>query len=173
MTRLFTPVEQGGERTQTATALYGEPSAEAVAAQMPDLILISAPAGIRRWHCMISFPPSPRHYHQLRRQKLAVAVNAAWRNYGHEKQAAERIAQFDKQLAAAKSKSNYRRSRSLPLSIPPLPQCQSLDAGISTRADAGTTRFTLAKLPAGLNASQSQGKRQTSFSLVGKIWLLG
>ena len=40
-----------------------------------------------------------------------------------------------------KSKSNYRRSRSLPLSIPPLTRCQSLDAGISTRADAGTTRL--------------------------------
>ncbi len=61
MTRAFYPVEQGGERTQTATALYRRTDAEAVAAQMPDLILISATGGVRRWRCTISFPPSPRH----------------------------------------------------------------------------------------------------------------
>ncbi len=63
---------------------------------------------------------------------------------------AERIAQFDKQLAAAKEQ----------IKLPPQPvtaivytaavQRQSLDAGISTRADAGQLGFTLAKVAAGV-----------------------
>lgn len=35
----------------------GEPSAEAVAAQMPDLILVSATGEIPRLHCTINCPP--------------------------------------------------------------------------------------------------------------------
>lgn len=48
------------KQRKVARLYIGEPSAEAVAAQMPDLILISATGGIPRWRSTISFPPSPR-----------------------------------------------------------------------------------------------------------------
>ncbi len=99
----------------------GEPSAEAVAAQMPDLILISATGGdsaLALYDQLSTIAPTLIiNYDDKSWQALLTQLGEIT---GHEKQAAERIAQFDKQLAAAKSKSNYRRSRSLPLSIPPL-----------------------------------------------------
>ena len=70
----------------------GEPSAEAVAAQMPDLILISATGGGERANQITA---AAGHCHCL-----------------------------------------YRRCT----------QCQSLDAGISTRADAGTTRLYVGEI---------------------------
>ncbi len=57
---------------------------------------------------MIAFHHRSDINHQLRRQKLAVAANATGEITGHEKQAAERIAQFDKQLAAAKEQIKWR-----------------------------------------------------------------
>lgn len=99
----------------------GEPSAEAVAAQMPDLILISATGGdsaLALYDQLSTIAPTLIiNYDDKSWQSLLTQLGEIT---GHEKQAAERIAQFDKQLAAAKSKSNYRRSRSLPSSIPPL-----------------------------------------------------
>ena len=63
-------------------SISAKPSAEAVAAQMPDLILISATGGdsaLALYDQLSTIAPNINH--QLRRQKLAVAVNAAWRNY--------------------------------------------------------------------------------------------
>ena len=121
----------------------GEPSAEAVAAQMPDLILISATGGdsaLALYDQLSTIAPTLIiNYDDKSWQSLLTQLGEIT---GHEKQAAERIAQFDKQLAAAKEQIKitaaaghchclYRRCT----------QCQSLDAGISTRADAGTTRL--------------------------------
>lgn len=120
----------------------GEPSAEAVAAQMPDLILISATGGdsaLALYDQLSTIAPTLIiNYDDKSWQSLLTQLGEIT---GHEKQAAERIAQFDKQLAAAKEQ----------IKLPPQPvtaivytaaaRCQSLDAGISTRADAGTTRL--------------------------------
>ena len=112
----------------------GEPSAEAVAAQMPDLILISATGGdsaLALYDQLSTIAPTLIiNYDDKSWQSLLTQLGEIT---GHEKQAAERIAQFDKQLAAGGGHCHrlYRRCT----------QCQSLDAGISTRADAGTTRL--------------------------------
>ena len=112
----------------------GEPSAEAVAAQMPDLILISATGGdsaLALYDQLSTIAPTLIiNYDDKSWQSLLTQLGEIT---GHEKQAAERIAQFDKQITAAAGHCHrlYRRCT----------QCQSLDAGISTRADAGTTRL--------------------------------
>lgn len=88
---------------------------------MPDLILISATGGdsaLALYDQLSTIAPTLIiNYDDKSWQSLLTQLGEIT---GHEKQAAERIAQFDKQLAAAKSKSNYRRSQSLPLFIPPL-----------------------------------------------------
>ena len=110
----------------------GEPSAEAVAAQMPDLILISATGGdsaLALYDQLSTIAPTLIiNYDDKSWQSLLTQLGEIT---GHEKQAAERIAQFDKQLAAGHCHCLYCRCT----------QCQSLDARISTRADAGTTRL--------------------------------
>ncbi|EEX0648119.1 Fe2+-enterobactin ABC transporter substrate-binding protein, partial [Escherichia coli] len=81
----------------------GEPSTEAVAAQMPDLILISATGGdsaLALYDQLSTIAPTLIiNYDDKSWQALLTQLGEIT---GHEKQAAERIAQFDKQLAAAK-----------------------------------------------------------------------
>lgn len=67
-----------------------------------------------------------------------------------------------------KSKSNYRRSRSLPLSILPLHGANLWTPESAQGQMLEQLGFTLAKLPAGLNASQSQGKRHDIIQLGGE-----
>lgn len=148
----------------------GEPSAEAVAAQMPDLILISATGG----------DSALALYDQLSTIAPTLIINyddKSWQSLltqfgeitGHEKQAAERIAQFDKQLAAAKEQ----------IKLPPQPVTAIVYTAAAHSANLWTPEsaqgqmleqlgFTLAKLPAGLNASQSQGKRHDIIQLGGR-----
>lgn len=80
----------------------GEPSAEAVAAQMPDLILISATGGdsaLALYDQLSTIAPTLIiNYDDKSWQSLLTQLGEIT---GHEKQAAERIAQFDKQPAAA------------------------------------------------------------------------
>ena len=89
----------------------GEPSAEAVAAQMPDLILISATGG----------DSALALYDQLSTIAPTLIIN-----YDDKSWQSLLIT-----AAAGHCPCLYRRCT----------QCQSLDAGISTRADAGTTRL--------------------------------
>ena len=122
-------------KERTLQRLYiGEPSAEAVAAQI--------------WQSLLT--------------QLGEIT-------GHEKQAAERIAQFDKQLAAAKEQ----------IKLPPQPVTAIVYTAAAHSANLWTPEsaqgqmleqlgFTLAKLPAGLNASQSQGKRHDIIQLGGE-----
>lgn len=99
----------------------GEPSAEAVAAQMPDLILISATGGdsaLALYDQLSTIAPTLIiNYDDKSWQSLLTQLGEIT---GHEKQAAERIAQFDKQLAAAKEQIKLPPQPSLPSSIPPL-----------------------------------------------------
>ncbi|WP_256740179.1 Fe2+-enterobactin ABC transporter substrate-binding protein, partial [Cronobacter sakazakii] len=80
----------------------GEPNAEAVAAQMPDLILVSATGGDSAQALYEQFsaiaPTLIINYDDKSWQALLTQLGEIT---GHEKQAAERIAQFDQQLAQA------------------------------------------------------------------------
>ena len=132
----------------------GEPSAEAVAAQMPDLILISATGGdsaLALYDQLSTIAPTLIiNYDDKSWQSLLTQLGEIT---GHEKQAAERIAQFDKQLAAAKEQ----------IKLPPQPVTAIVYTAAAHSANLWTPEsaqgqmleqlgFTLAKLPAGLNA---------------------
>ena len=158
------------KQRKLARLYIGEPSAEAVAARMPDLILISATGG----------DSALALYDQLSAIAPVLVINyddKSWQSLltqlgeitGHEKQAAERIAQFDKQLAAAKEQ----------IKLPPQPVTAIVYTAAAHSANLWTPEsaqgqmleqlgFTLAKLPAGLNASQSQGKRHDIIQLGGE-----
>ncbi len=123
-----------------ARLYIGEPSAEAVAAQMPDLILVSATGG----------DSALPLYDQLKTIAPTLVINyddKSWQTLltqlgqitGHEQQASARIADFNKQLVSLKEKNEtaaaagdrpglYRRRA----------QRQYLDAGIGSGADART-----------------------------------
>ena len=131
----------------------GEPSAEAVAAQMPDLILISATGGdsaLALFDQLSTIAPTLIiNYDDKSWQSLLTQLGEIT---GHEKQAAERIAQFDKQLAAAKEQ----------IKLPPQPVTAIVYTAAAHSANLWTPEsaqgqmleqlgFTLAKLPAGLN----------------------
>ena len=131
----------------------GEPSAEAVAAQMPDLILISATGGdsaLALYDQLSTIAPTLIiNYDDKSWQSLLTQLGEIT---GHEKQAAERIAQFDKQLAAAKEQ----------IKLPPQPVTAIVYTAAAHSANLWTPEsaqgqmleqlgFTLAKLPAGLN----------------------
>ena len=148
----------------------GEPSAEAVAAQMPDLILISATGGdsaLALYDQLSTIAPTLIiNYDDKSWQSLLTQLGEIT---GHEKQAAERIALFDKQLAAAKEQ----------IKLPPQPVTALVYTAAAHSANLWTPEsaqgqmleqlgFTLAKLPAGLNASQSQGKRHDIIQLGGE-----
>ena len=81
----------------------GEASAEAVAAQMPDLILVSATGGdsaIALYDQLSAIAPTlVINYDDKSWQQLLTQLGEIT---GHEKQAADRIASFDKQLSEAK-----------------------------------------------------------------------
>lgn len=95
----------------------GEPSAEAVAAQMPDLILISATGGdsaLALYDQLSTIAPTLIiNYDDKSWQSLLTQLGEIT---GHEKQAAERIAQFDKQLAAAKEQIKLPPLHTVPIS---------------------------------------------------------
>ncbi|HHG8775440.1 TPA: Fe2+-enterobactin ABC transporter substrate-binding protein [Raoultella planticola] len=153
-----------------ARLYIGEPSAEAVAAQMPDLILISATGG----------DSALPLYDQLSTIAPTLIINyddKSWQGLlsqlgqitGQEKQASARIAEFDKQLAALKQQ----------MKLPPQPVSALVYTAAAHSANLWTPAsaqgqmleqlgFTLATLPAGLHASQSQGKRHDIIQLGGE-----
>ena len=148
----------------------GEPSAEAVAAQMPDLILISATGGdsaMMLYDQLSTIAPTLIiNYDDKSWQALLIQLGEIT---GHEKQAAERIAEFDKKLAALKEK----------MKLPPQPVTALVYTAAAHSANIWTKEsaqgqlleqlgFTLADLPGGLHASQSQGKRHDIVQLGGE-----
>ena len=112
------------KQRKVARLYIGEPSAEAVAAQMPDLILISATGGdsaLALYDQLSAIAPTLIiNYDDKSWQALLTQLGAIT---GHEKQAAERIAAFDKQLAQVKQQ----------MTLPPQP----VNAIVYTAAPAG------------------------------------
>ncbi|MBM7235852.1 Fe2+-enterobactin ABC transporter substrate-binding protein [Enterobacter roggenkampii] len=158
------------KQRKIARLYIGEPSAEAVAAQMPDLILISATGGdsaLALYDQLSAIAPTLIiNYDDKSWQALLTQLGAIT---GHEKQAAERIAAFDKQLAQVKQQ----------MTLPPQPVNAIVYTAAAHSANLWTAEsaqgkllhqlgFTLADLPSGLQTSTSQGKRHDIIQLGGE-----
>ncbi|MCK7150705.1 Fe2+-enterobactin ABC transporter substrate-binding protein [Enterobacter roggenkampii] len=158
------------KQRKIARLYIGEPSAEAVAAQMPDLILISATGGdsaLALYDQLSAIAPTLIiNYDDKSWQALLTQLGEIT---GHEKQAAERIAAFDKQLAQVKQQ----------MALPPQPVNAIVYTAAAHSANLWTAEsaqgkllhqlgFTLADLPAGLQTSTSQGKRHDIIQLGGE-----
>lgn len=153
------------------TRLYiGEPNAEAVAAQMPDLILVSATGGdsaLALYDQLSTIAPTlVINYDSQSWQALLTQLG---RITGQEQQAAARIAEFDTQLATLKKQ----------MKLPPQPVSALVYTAAAHSANLWTPEsaqgklleqlgFTLAPRPAGLHTSQSQGKRHDIIQLGGE-----
>lgn len=166
-------LRQWGEvaKARKVQRLYiGEASAEAVAAQMPDLILISATGGdsaLALYDQLSTIAPTlVINYDDKSWQQVLTLLGTVT---GQEKQAAARIASFDKQLAEAKKQ----------IKLPPQPVTALVYTPASHSANLWTPEsaqgklleqlgFTLATLPASLHASQSMGKRHDIVQLGGE-----
>lgn len=153
-----------------ARLYIGEPNAEAVAAQMPDLILVSATGGdsaLALYDQLSAIAPTlVINYDDKSWQALLTQLGEIT---GHEQQAAARIAQFARQLADVKAH----------ITLPPQPvnalvyNPAAHNANMWTRDSAQgqllqESGFTLAALPAGLQTSHSQGKRHDIIQLGGE-----
>lgn len=158
------------KQRKVARLYIGEPGAEAVAAQMPDLILISATGGdsaLALYDQLSAIAPTLIiNYDDKSWQALLTQLGAIT---GHEKQAAGRIAAFDKQLAQVKQQ----------MTLPPQPVNAIVYTAAAHSANLWTAEsaqgkllhqlgFTLADLPAGLQTSTSQGKRHDIIQLGGE-----
>lgn len=158
------------KQRKVARLYIGEPSAEAVAAQMPDLILISATGGdsaLALYDQLSAIAPTLIiNYDDKSWQELLTQLGTMT---GHEKQATERIAAFDEQLAQVKQQ----------MTLPPQPVNAIVYTAAAHTANLWTTEsaqgkllhqlgFTLADLPAGLHTSKSQGKRHDIIQLGGE-----
>lgn len=158
------------KQRKVARLYIGEPSAEAVAAQMPDLILISATGGdsaLALYDQLSAIAPTLiSNYDDKSWQALLTQLGEIT---GHEKQAAGRIAAFDKQLAQVKQQ----------MTLPPQPVNAIVYTAAAHSANLWTAEsaqgkllhqlgFTLADLPAGLQTSTSQGKRHDIIQLGGE-----
>ena len=158
------------KQRKVARLYIGEPSAEAVAAQMPDLILISATGGdsaLALYDQLSAIAPTLIiNYDDKSWQELLTQLGTIT---GQEKQAAERIAAFDKQLAQVKQQ----------MKLPPQPVNAIVYTAAAHTANLWTTDsaqgkllhqlgFTLAALPDGLHTSKSQGKRHDIIQLGGE-----
>ena len=153
-----------------ARLYIGEPNAEAVAAQMPDLILVSATGGdsaLALYDQLSAIAPTlVINYDDKSWQALLTQLGEIT---GHEQQAAARIALFARQLADVKAH----------ITLPPQPvnalvyNPAARNANMWTRDSAQgqllqESGFTLAALPAGLQTSHSQGKRHDIIQLGGE-----
>ena len=158
------------KQCKVARLYIGEPSAEAVAAQMPDLILISATGGdsaLALYDQLSAIAPTLIiNYDDKSWQALLTQLGEIT---GQEQQAAARIAEFDKQLQAVKQR----------ITLPPQPVSALVYTAAAHSANLWTPEsaqgklmeqlgFTLAPLPAGLHTSQSQGKRHDIIQLGGE-----
>lgn len=158
-------------RQRAVARLYiGEPSAEAVAAQMPDLILIGATGGdsaLALYDQLSAIAPTLIiNYDDKSWQQLLTQLGTIT---GQEKQAAERIAEFNQRLAALKQHMQQ----------PPQPVSALVYTAAAHSANLWTPAsaqgqlleqlgFTLMPLPAGLHTSTSQGKRHDIVQLGGE-----
>nr|WP_086871363.1 Fe2+-enterobactin ABC transporter substrate-binding protein [Kosakonia pseudosacchari] len=158
-------------RQRNVGRLYiGETNAEAVAAQMPDLILISATGGdsaLPLYDQLSTIAPTlVINYDDKSWQALLTQLGEIT---GHEKEAAARISQFNQQLADVKTR----------MKLPPQPVTALVYTPAAHAANLWTAEsaqgkllqqlgFALAPLPANLHTSQSQGKRHDIVQLGGE-----
>ncbi|MEO3989587.1 Fe2+-enterobactin ABC transporter substrate-binding protein [Pseudocitrobacter sp. Cyp-38S] len=158
------------KQRKLARLYIGEPSAEAVAAQMPDLILISATGGDSALalydQLSLVAPTLIINYDDKSWQELLTQLGHIT---GKEKEAADRISSFAKKLTEVKQR----------ITLPPQPVSALVYTAAAHSANLWTTEsaqgkllkqlgFTLATLPGGLHASQSQGKRHDIIQLGGE-----
>lgn len=158
------------KKRNVARIYIGEPNAEAVAAQMPDLILISATGGdsaLSLYDQLSTIAPTLIiNYDDKSWQELLTQLGTIT---GQEKQAAARVAEFSQQQADVKAK----------MKLPPQPVTALVynpgahNANLWTQDSAqgkllAQLGFTLATLPEGLNTSKSQGKRHDIVQLGGE-----
>jgi len=158
------------KQRQVQRLYIGEANAEAVAAQMPDLILISATAGdsaIMLYDQLSAIAPTVIiNYDDKSWQQLLTQLGEIT---GHEQQAAQRIASFDKQLAEVKAQ----------IALPPQPVTALVYNPAAHGANIWTPEsaqgkllqqlgFTQATLPANLQTSQTQGKRHDIIQVGGE-----
>jgi ABC-type Fe2+-enterobactin transport system substrate-binding protein len=148
----------------------GEPNAEAVAAQMPDLILISATGGdsaLALYDQLSAIAPTlVVNYDDKSWQALLTELGTIT---GHEAQAKARIASFNAELAKTKAA----------ITLPPQPISALVYNTPARTANLWTPQsaqgqllselgFTLATPPAQMQTSQSQGKRHDIVQLAGE-----
>ena len=158
------------KQRNVARLYIGEANAEAVAAQMPDLILISATGGdsaLALYDQLSTIAPTlVINYDDKSWQALLTQLGEIT---GQEKQAAARISEFNQQLADVKSR----------MKLPPQPVTALVYTPAAHSANLWTAEsaqgkllhqlgFTLAELPAGLQTSKSQGKRHDIIQLGGE-----
>lgn len=140
----------------------GEANAEAVAAQRPDLILLSATGGdsaLALYSQLSAIAPTlVINYDDKSWQQLLTLLGDIT---GHEQQAAARITDFNARLEKVRAR----------ITLPEQPISALVYTSAAHSANLWTTEsaqgqllkqlgFTLATLPSGLHSSQSQGKRR-------------
>ncbi|WP_200908870.1 Fe2+-enterobactin ABC transporter substrate-binding protein [Cronobacter condimenti] len=152
-----------------ARLYIGEPNAEAVAAQMPDLILVSATGGDSAQALYEQFsaiaPTLVINYDDKSWQQLLTQLGEIT---GHEKEAAARIAQFDRQLAQAKTHMKLPPQPVSALVYNPAAHGANLWTAQSAQGKLlGQLGFTLAPPPV-LQSLTSMGKRHDIIQLGGE-----
>lgn len=163
-------------KSRNVERLYiGEANAEAIAAQMPDLILISATGGdsaLALYDQLSAIAPVlVINYDDKSWQQLLSDLGKAT---GHEAQAAERISSFNAELEKVKQI----------IKLPPQPVTALVYNTTARTANLFTPEsahgqllqqigFTLATPPASLQAGQSMGKRHDILQLGGENMAAG
>lgn len=166
-------LRQWGEiaKQRKLVRLYiGEPNAEAVAAQMPDLILISATGGdsaLALYDQLSAIAPTLIiNYDDKSWQTLLTQLGEIT---GQEQQAKARISDFNQQLAKMKQQMTLPPQPVSALVYNPAAHSANLWTADSAQGQLlSQLGFTLATLPEGLHASQSQGKRHDIIQLGGE-----
>ncbi len=166
-------LRQWGEiaKQRKLVRLYiGEPNAEAVAAQMPDLILISATGGdsaLALYDQLSAIAPTLIiNYDDKSWQTLLTQLGEIT---GQEQQAKARISDFNQQLAKVKQQMTLPPQPVSALVYNPAAHSANLWTADSAQGQLlSQLGFTLATLPEGLHASQSQGKRHDIIQLGGE-----
>lgn len=148
----------------------GEPSAEAVAAEAPDLIIVSATGNDSALKLVDQFsaiaPTLVINYDDKSWQQLVTLLGQAT---GHETQATTRVKAFDDREAALKQK----------IKLPPQPVSAMVFNGGGRSVNLWTSEsaqgklleqlgFTLAVPPAGLQQVHSMGQRKDIIQLSGE-----
>lgn len=166
-------LRQWGEvakQRKVARLYIGEPNAEAIAAQMPDLILISATGGdsaLALYDQLSTIAPTlVINYDDKSWQQLLTQLGTIT---GHEAQAAKRIGEFSQKVADARKTMKLPEQPISALVYTPAAHSANMWTPESAQGQLLTQLgFTLATPPAALQASHSMGKRHDIVQLAGE-----